>query len=883
MKKMNYEEVYPIAYADFNDDIATQVWLGKYAMKDDNGYYLEKNSDEMFKRIAGEFARIEKKYREEIIDKQIPEEKFNELSELGKKYVKNGLTENDIFNLMHGFNRIIPQGSVLSQLGHKYSIGSLSNCTVIDSPEDSYNGIILTDLEMANLMKRRCGVGVDISTLRPDTAKVSNAASSSTGAVSFMERYSNTTKEVSQNGRRGALMCSLDINHCDVNQFATIKNDPYKVTNANISIRISDEFMQAVENDTDFLHIWPIHEDKSKFNLNEIPYNQTITFDDKVYIRKVRAKALWNVIVTSARNHAEPGIIYWDRQHKYSTSSFYNDFENISTNPCSEIAMGKSDSCRLISTNLFSHVENPFTIDAKFNFNRWYETIYYAQILNDDLVDLEVESIDRILEKIEQDTESNKSKQLEQDLWLNFKDIAIRGRRTGLGFTGLGDTLAALGLKYDSNESLYIIELIMQEKLKAEFNASIDMAIIRGQFKDFNVDIENKSDFIAMIRHNFNDMYKRMMKHGRRNISISTCAPNGSISLLAGNLTSGIEPLFMPFYTRRKKVNPSDVNVKIDYKDNDGNSWQEFNIIHPPLKKWITINYPDVNIDNLTKNELTKLFNKSPYFESTAHDIDWGQRLLIQGLIQKYITHSISSTLNLHENVENEIVSDIYLNAWKFGLKGVTVYRDGSRSGVLIDSSKNDVERFLENDIIDLRNQDRIITVHAPKRPDKLKCEIYHTSAKGVRWTVLIGLLKDLPYEVWAFINPNGEIKDKEGIIYKYKKGHYRLESLDGTQLIPISLNDLMSDEEENLTRQISLGLRTGADIKWVVKSLNKSKGTIVSFAKAISRILNKFVKLTEADLEKMDKKCPECEDPDGLIFENGCTSCKSCGFQKCS
>jgi ribonucleoside-diphosphate reductase alpha chain len=883
MNKYTYDQAYEKALEYFNDEIAANVWVSKYAMKDSDGNYYELTPNDMHKRLAKGFNKIDTNYRS--LDLKLEAELYNDLSEEGKKFYNNGLSEDKIFELIEKFGRIIPQGSVMSQLGHQFSIGSLSNCTVVGSPHDSYNGILHTDLQLANLMKRRAGVGVDLSTLRPDGAAVSNAAGSSTGAVSFMNRYSHTTNEVSQNGRRGALMLSLDVNHISAAQFATIKNDSTKVTGANISLRISDEFMECVKNDSDFLHIFPIDADKSIYKLDELEYNK-ITKIDGVYVKKIKAKSLWDIIIKSARDHAEPGLLFWDRLHWYSPSSVYPQYKNISTNPCGEISMGKSESCRLISTNMFSHVDNPFTPQASFNYEKWSETIYYAMVMNDYLVDLEIESIDKILSKLALDPEPDYIKEPEIKLWEDFKKVGEEGRRTGVGLTGLGDTLAALGLPYDSDEALKVTEEIMKVKLRAEFNASIDLAIMYGSFEGFDPKIEDESHFVQMLKEEHSDIYNRMIKHGRRNVSISTVAPGGSLSILANNITSGIEPLFMPYYTRRKKINPNDTNTRIDFKDKSGNAWQEFAVIHPNLKKWIVTQDPSLEGVELKVNQIQKLYEKSPYFGSTAHDINWVKRVELQSIVGKYISHSISSTLNLPNDVKNEEVAEIYMKSWEMGLKGVTVYRDGSREGVIIDSNDKNAENTLENlingGIANFRDADRIIKVQAPKRPNKIRCEIYNVTAKGQRWTVLVGMLKEDPYEVWAYMNNGTDVKQNEGYVEKVKKGSYTLLDRNGDVIVK-NLCDLMSDEEENLTRQISLSLRTGADMKFVVHSLNKSKGTIVSFAKAISRTLTRYVDFTEDDYSKMDKKCPSCEDPDGLKYDNGCVSCKSCGHSKCS
>ncbi len=641
----SYDEVLEHCMHYFaGDELAATTWMNKYAMKDENGYFFERSPDEMHERMAGEFARAEFKYA----NRQRAKGKY--LSEYGKK--RKPLTEKNILNYFKGFQYLVPQGSVMSALGNPRVVSSLSNCTVLPEVHDSYGGIFFTDQQMAQLFKRRCGVGVDVSSLRPAKMPVSNAAVTTVGTVAFMERFSNTTREVSQDGRRGALMITMDIAHPDVETFITAKQDLKKVTGANISLRISNEFMAAVEADADFTLRFPVDG------------------ADPLCTRKVRAKHLWNLIVNCAHRTAEPGMIFWDRQHRYSTSSVYPQYRNISTNPCSEIAMQGGDSCRLMAINLFSLVQYPFTEKAKFNYNKLKEIAYEGMRLMDDLVDLELEAIQRIIKKIKQDPEPAHIKDVELRTWKLLYESGKKGRRTGLGFTALADTIAAMGLAFDSEEALTLVEKIMQAKCAAEFDSSIDMAIERGKFTGFNAKTENTSEFVQMMMKEFPQQYARMMKHGRRNISLSTVAPTGTLSILTRS-SSGIEPVFMLSYKRRRRVDPRDKNAKVDFTDALGDRWQEFTVYHPKLSLWMDISG-------------RKDPDKSPYHNSTAPEIQWKKRVQMQAVVQRYTTHSISSTVNLPENTEPAKISDIFIQAWKKGLKGITIYREGSRSGVLL-------------------------------------------------------------------------------------------------------------------------------------------------------------------------------------------------------
>ncbi|MDL5051472.1 hypothetical protein QQ054_36310 [Oscillatoria amoena NRMC-F 0135] len=592
------EEVMRAALTYFEgDELAANTWVGKYAIKNREGAYTELSPDDMHRRLALAFAGAEKEYSPvSLSDRPL-------LSGYGQK--RKELDEDKIYNLFSGFKYLVPQGSVMASLGNPYSVASLSNCIVLPELYDSYGGISFADQQLAQLFKRRCGVGLDISPLRPAQHAVSNAAGSSTGAVSFMERFSNTTREVAQNGRRGALMITMDIAHPDIEEFITIKQDLTKVTGANISVKVSDEFMQAVEADETFTLRWPVDAKEPKLT------------------RKVNARKLWEKITVCAHHTAEPGIIFWDRQHKYSTSSVYPGYKNTSTNPCSEIAMQGGDSCRLMALNLYSFVQNPFTPKATFDFDKFYETTYEAQRLMDDLVDLELKAVAKILEKVENDPEPDYIMDVERRTWQLLYDSGKKGRRTGLGFTALADAMAALGFKFDSHETTTAIEEMMKTKCRAEFDSSIDMAIERGSFEGFTPEIEKKSEFVEMLAGEMPDVYKRMMAYGRRNISLSTVAPTGTLSILTQS-SSGIEPVFMLSYKRRKRINPEDAAAKVDFTDAMGDSWQEFTVFHPKLKKWM---------------EITGQLNmsQSPYHGCTANEIDWQQRIKLQGVVQNIL------------------------------------------------------------------------------------------------------------------------------------------------------------------------------------------------------------------------------------------------------
>jgi len=843
-KTYTYEEVLESAVAYFNgDELAGTTWMNKYAMKDYEGEFVEKNPDDMHKRMAKEFGRIEADYK--LKYNLNGSAKF--LSKYGQE--REDLTEAKVYSLFKEFGYIIPQGSVMSSLGNHYKLASLSNCIVVPELHDSYGGVFYTDQQLAQLFKRRCGVGVDISNLRPAGSSVSNAAGSTSGAVSFMNRFSHTTREVAQNGRRGALMLSMDIAHPDVEDFITIKQDLQKVTGANISIRLSDEFMHAVEANAEYTHKWPIESDNPKFT------------------KTVNAKELWSTIIECAHNTAEPGLIFWDRQHWYSTSSVYPGYKNTSTNPCSEIAMQGGDSCRLIALNLYNFVDNPFTKDASFRMEDFYKATYEGQRLMDDLVDLETEAIGRILDKVDADDEPENIKMVEKETWELLLKTGKEGRRTGLGFTALADMVAALGMAIDSDEAIAMVESMMKEKCRAEFDSSIDMSLSRGSFVGFDSKIEKTSEFVQMLEKELPDVYERMMKFGRRNISISTVAPTGTLSMLA-QTSSGIEPVFMTHYKRRRKLNEQDREAKVDFIDDSGDKWQEFNVYHHNLKTWMEVS-GETDI------------SKSPYAGSTAPEINWNKRVEMQAAVQKYVTHSISSTINLPNDVSLEEVSNIYLESWKQGTKGITVYRDGSRSGVLV-SADEKKDTILENS--------EFRETKAPSRPKRLDAKVVRFQNNKEKWIAVVGLLNGRPYEIFT-----GKTEDvfnmpaavEYGWIIKNKREDgssqydFQYEDKEGYKVTMGGLSRSFDKEFWNYAKLISGVLRHGMPLHYVVDLIGKMNlydENINTWKSGVVRALKTFI----ANGTKVsDHTCGECGD-EGLVYEEGCLKCVSCGYSKC-
>ncbi len=831
------EEVLANALAYFKgDELAATTWLNKYALRDGDGVLIEDSPIAMHRRMAREFARIEAKY-------PVPDAKKQAfLSTYGRQ--RATLNEERIFSLFDGFRDVVPQGSVMASLGDPYRLASLSNCVVLPSPLDSYGGIFRNDQQLAQLFKRRCGVGFDLSTLRPSGAGVSNAARTSTGAVSFMERFSNTTREVAQKGRRGALMLTMDIAHPDVEQFITIKQDLTKVTGANVSVRVSDAFLKAVEADADFTLQWPVEAKEPEVT------------------RVVKARELWNTLVSCAHNSAEPGIIFWDRQHSYSTSSVYPGFRNESTNPCSEIAMQGGDSCRLIAINMHSFVNDPFTAKAWFDHDRFAAVTYEAQRLMDDLVDLELEAVDRILAKIDSDPEADAVKEVERSTWQLLRDTGKKGRRTGLGFTGLADAVAALNLKYDSDGALEAVEDILRTKCRAEFDSSIDLAIERGAFEAFDPAVERTSEFTAMLEKELPEVHDRMMRHGRRNISLSTVAPTGTLSLLT-RTSSGIEPVYMLGYTRRRKVMPGDPNAVVSFTDAQGDQWEEFTVHHPRLLDWMEVT---------GKKDPAE----SPYHGATANDIDRERRIRMQAVVQKYTTHSISSTINLPSTATAEEVGAIYLDAWHKGLKGITVYRDGSRSGVLVATTEKAKDE----------------KVHHVKRPERLEADILRFNNETTPWIAVVGKLDGRPYEIFTgkaegvFELPrwvqNGWVVKRH--CARNGKNVYDLEYADGEEFRATvqGLSRSFDKEYWNYAILISGMLREGMPLPQVVDviaNLNLYDATLNTWKNGVARALQRYI----ADgTQATGRKCNDCGDADGLYYEEGCLKCKSCGGTKC-
>jgi ribonucleoside-diphosphate reductase alpha chain len=790
------------------DELAAGVFVDKYAMKDENSNLLENEPSMMHRRIAKEFARIEKN-------------KF-----------KKPLSEDEIFLYLDHFKYIVPAGSPMFGIGNNYQIVSLSNCYFLEIPQDSYSSILKVDEQIVNICKRRGGVGICIDELRPNGVRTHNAALTSTGIISFLERYSNSIREVGQNNRRGAGICLLSVHHPQILDFANVKKDLTKVTGMNISVKLSDEFLHAVEKDQEYELRWPV-------NAREKGEEPKIS-------RMIKARDVWNNIIENAWSMGEPGLLFFDNIKKNTPADAYEEYASKGTNPCAELNLSVLDSCRLMAMNAFSYVNQPFTKHAEFDFNLFKDNVKIAQRLMDDLVDMESEKIDQIISKIKKDPEADYIKQDELRMWKIIKKHNDEGRRTGLGMTAIGDTIAALGLKYASNDSIEIIEEITKTLKLAAYESSVEMAKELGHFKCYDHTAEKDNSFIKRISEEDPKLYAEMKKYGRRNIALTTIAPSGSVSLLT-QTSSGIEPVFSLQHTRRRKLTEKD--GKVDFIDQSGDKWQEFQVFHSKFKMW-------QEITGKTKEE------DSPWYKSTANDIDWIKRVELQGKVQKHICHSISSTINLPKETSKEIVAKIYESAWKHGLKGITVYRDGSRSGVLVKKT-DDCNR------------------EAPKRPKELECEVFYTNVskkldkvRYFEYIVFIGLLNNQPYELFAIEGSNGK-KTTTGKIIKHSKGCYDAALLDGTIIKDITKNT--TNEEDALTRMVSTLLRHNVPIHFITQQLNKIEGDMFVFSKCIARTLKKFIK----DGTKSGEICSNCGDV--LIFENGCYICRSCGNSKCS
>lgn len=854
------------------DDFSAGIWKSKYA---DKG---EITPDDMHKRMAKEFARIEINYSSGESNSRI-----KLLSFYGRN--RQFLTEEKIYNLFKDFKYIIPQGRVMAGLGVKESYRSLSNCLRLPPPKDSYSSIMYTDTMLISSAKRGCGYGLGLSNLRPEDTFVSNAANTSTGAASFMSRYSNSTREVAQKGRRGACLLDMEIFHPDVLQFITAKVDRTKVTGANISVKLYNEFMEAVEKDEDFTLRFPCEMDVSKIQYTEnYPYDELDSYKSHTgqegFVKRIKAKKYWDIIVDNAWENAEPGLFFWDRVINYDPSSVYSKYFIDGTNACGEQPMAVYDTCRLILLNLYSFVKNPFSENSEVDLDLVYKMAYEQMRLGDDLVDLEIEYIDRIIDKINSDDIPNKEKAIELSLWVNVKDIAQSGRRVGAGITALADMVAACGFAYDSNEGLNLVAEVMNTKMRAELDATIDLAILRGTFQGWDTNKEfvgvnigvGCNDFYQMILDEFPEQARKMSAFGRRNVNWNTIAPAGSTSIVGktkrfSNLSSGCEPQFSCFYFRKKKINPDDKDVRVDFVDQNGDSWMEYPVIMGAFKEWILYtesllapeqrSCTNFGFEDTHREIIEQYYKESPWYNSTANDIDWKKRIQMQSILQKYTTSAISSTLNLPKDVTKETVSEIYFEGWKQGLKGITIYRDGCRTGVL--STEASKDQFEQKDAV--------------KRPKELEAKTHYSTSKGEHYHIIIGFLSGKPYEI--FIDDSDNKYSSEGIIVKEGRGNYVFKN--GGD--PINIRAFMNDEQEAITRLVSANLRHGTDIKFVVEQLQKTPGDMFSFTKSLGRVLKKYI----PDGSKASGKvCQECGS-DAVIFQEGCETCQNCGSSKCS
>ncbi|NBQ67409.1 MAG: adenosylcobalamin-dependent ribonucleoside-diphosphate reductase [Nitrosomonadaceae bacterium] len=818
MKSYSYDEALAASIEYYHgDELAAKVFVDKYALRNKDERLVEKTPEDMHWRIAKEFARIEKK-------------KF-----------KDPLTAEAIFELLHRFKYLIPQGSAMFGIGNNLQTISLSNCYVVTPPQDSYGSILRTDQQLAQISKRRGGTGADLSHLRPNGAVVKNAARTSTGIPAWMERYSNTIREVGQAGRRGALMLTLAVEHYESDVFATIKNDATKVTGANISLRLSDAFLSAVEKDKPFTLKWPIN-------------------GEPKLTKEVQARELWKKIIHSAWLRAEPGLLFWDRIINYNAVDCYAKFgfNTVSTNPCSELPLCEHDSCRLLVINLLSFVNEAFSSNAKFDFALFIRLAKIAQRLMDDLIDLELEKIEAIIDKIQCDPEASDIKAEELQLWNNIHEKCQQGRRTGLGIVGLADMLAALNIKYGSKESIEFVEKVHRTMKHASYESSMEMAAELGPFPIWDWELEKNSEFLLQIKEENAALYWAIKKHGRRNIANLTVAPTGSVALVA-QVSSGIEPLFrLEPYIRRKKVNPNDKNARIDFVDPSGDSWQNFEVYHPTVNLW---------------RQLTgqKDLAKSPWAGCCAEDLDWTARVKLQAAAQRHIDHAISSTINLPETATEADVAKIYETAWKAGCKGITVYRNNCRTGVLVDKESKPVDSAW------------LPQTQAPKRPPTLPADVFLVHVKGVEHYVVVGLLGFRPYEVFTGLNEDkkGKFIPKSAVtgeVTKITRGRYELKAVNDEH--SYILNNGHSDETvDALTRMISTALRHGADLSFVVQQLEKTTGDMTTFAKAVARTLKKYI---EDGTKVHGAACESCGSEE-LKRESGCVTCPSCGWSKCS
>ena len=853
-KTYNYQQAYEASLKYFDgDELAARVWATKYALKDSYGNLYELTPDDMHRRIAREIARIENKY-------------------------PNPLSEDRLFDLMSHFRYIVPQGSPMAGIGNNFQVGSLSNCFVVglDGEPDSYGGILKIDEEQVQLMKRRGGVGHDLSHIRPKGSPVKNSALTSTGLVPFMVRYSNSTREVAQDGRRGALMLTVSIKHPDAESFIDAKMIEGKVTGANVSVRIDDAFMQAAVEDKPYHQQYPIDSDKP------------------VYEQDIDAAALWAKIVHNAWKSAEPGILFWDTITRESVPDCYADlgFKTISTNPCGEIPLCPYDSCRLIAVNLYSYVVNPFTPEAYFDFDLFAEHVACAQRMMDDIIDLEMEKIEKILEKIKSDPETPEVKTTEMNLWNKIRTKTLKGRRTGVGTTGEGDMIAAMGLRYGTPEATEFSVSVHKALALAAYGSSVQMAKERGAFEIYDAKREENNPYINRIREAKPELYEEMLKYGRRNIACLTIAPTGTTSLLT-QTTSGIEPVFMPVYKRRRKVNPSDKDVHVDLVDENGDSFEEFIVYHHKLVTWMNINNIPVRRD-YTQEELNAIVEKSPYYKATANDVDWVNKVRMQGEVQKWVDHSISVTINLPNDISEEMVGRLYVEAWRSGCKGCTVYRDGSRTGVLVALSDSDKKKEEEKEKAAMEESPSRYMAeeeHILKRPVELEADVVRFQNKKEKWIAFIGLIDDRPYEIFT-----GIADDEEGIfcpksvtkgkIIKavgedgVKRYDFQFINKRGFKTTIEGLSEKFNPEFWNYAKLISGVLRYGMPIPQVIKlvsSLELDSQSINTWKMGVERALKRYIRNGEESAER----CPNCGQ-NTLVYQEGCLICTNCGTSRC-
>lgn len=873
MRTYTYEEVRNASLEYFGGDgLAADVFAGKYALRDLKGNIYERTPADMHRRLARGFARIEAKYA-------------------------NPLSEDEIFDLLSSWE-VVPQGSPMSAIGNDHQFQSLSNCFVIESPHDSYGGIMKTDQEQAQIMKRRGGVGFDISSIRPRGIQTANAARTTDGIGVFMERFSNTCREVAQGGRRGALMLTVSVHHPEIRTFINIKKDKKKVTGANISIRLTDEFMNAVKEGGNVHLRFPVEK-----NVQHIVEEH------------VDARQLWHEIIEASWESAEPGLLFWDTVLRRGPADAYAAFGygSTSTNPCGEITLSPYDSCRLLLVNLSKFVKDPFTAKAKFDFKRFHTVVARAQKLMDDLVDLELEAVDRILKKIDRDPEPTDVKRPERELWMKIRNAAVNGRRTGLGITALGDTLAFLGIRYGSEESVKVTEQLYRALALGSYWSTVEMARDRGPFPIFSHNVEAGHEFIEQVMAEDEELAALYKKHGRRNIALTTTAPAGSVSILT-QTTSGCEPAFLLSYKRRKKINPNDQAAHVDFVDAMGDKWQEYTVYHHGFKKWMDVTGEDA-------------VEKSPYAGATSNDIDWVKKIDVQAAAQKWICHSISNTTNIPKDTTVDVVKDIYMRGWETGCKGVTIYRDGSRDGVLVTEETkkpaldvvstarllalqeiitkhadklpadvlekaDDISREIMRRAVSEQPQpDLVIETHAPKRPKELQCDIHRTSVQGEQYLVLVGLLNGHPYEIFAGLQEHVEVpkKVKQGTLIKNGKNKDGIATYnlripvgdDDTMMFKDIVNLFDNPVHGAFTRTISLALRHGVPVQYLCEQLRKDKHSdMTSFSNVIARVLSKGY-IPDGTKATIEKSCPQCGGTT-LAYQQGCVTCMDCGNSKC-